>query len=117
MKRIATLFSVAFTVAALCALFLTSCNKFYGLYFGPFLFSVENDEVIITSYRGLNPDVVVPETILGMPVVAIDELAFYNNSIVRSITIPDSVTFIGQYAFLNCSSLTGIHIPEGVKTI
>ncbi|MDD4020105.1 MAG: leucine-rich repeat domain-containing protein, partial [Kiritimatiellae bacterium] len=34
-----------------------------------------------------------------------------------SITIPDSVTSIGDYAFSNCKSLTSVTIPQHVKKI
>ena len=37
-----------------------------------------------------------------------------NNS---EIEIPESVTFIGERAFANCSQVRKIFIPEGVKTI
>ena len=36
---------------------------------------------------------------------------------VISITIPESVTSIGEYAFSNCSSITSITIPESVTSI
>ena len=34
-----------------------------------------------------------------------------------SVTIPEGVTKIGDYAFQYCSSLTSVTIPEGVTTI
>jgi len=34
-----------------------------------------------------------------------------------SITIPNSVTRIGEEAFCDCSALTSVTIPEGVTSI
>ncbi len=43
--------------------------------------------------------------------------AFFNCSSLTSIEIPNSVTSIGNYAFYNCSSLTSIDIPNSVTSI
>ena len=43
--------------------------------------------------------------------------AFYNCSMLTSITLPDDLTSIGERAFCGCTGLTEITIPEGVTSI
>ena len=47
----------------------------------------------------------------------ISNLTFYNCSSLTNITIPDSVTNIGETVFWNCISLTSINIPDSVTSI
>jgi hypothetical protein len=42
---------------------------------------------------------------------------FFNCNKLTSVTIPNSVTNIGSYAFSSCSSLTNITIPDSVTGI
>ncbi len=64
-----------------------------------------------------NNDIVIPETHEEKPVTAIGDQAFYKNSTITSIIIPDSVTLIGKYAFYGCSGLTSVTIGSGVTLI
>ena len=50
-------------------------------------------------------------------VTTIGQNAFMYCSGITSVTIPDSVTSIGNQAFLGCSGLTSITIPNSVTTI
>ena len=50
-------------------------------------------------------------------VTSIGNYAFMNCSELSSITIPNSVTSIGDYAFSGCSGLTSITIPHSVTSI
>ena len=71
----------------------------------------------IVKSKGTCPDVdvVIPGTHEGLPVVAIGDYARLN---AYSITIPDSVTSIGSYAFADLSSrLLSITIGKNVSSI
>ena len=61
-------------------------------------------------------DIVIPDTYRGLPVTAICEFAFFD-TIAKNISIPDSVTSIGDLAFSGCTSLTSITIPDSVTSI
>lgn len=48
---------------------------------------------------------------------SIDKEAFLDCTNLISVTLPDSITSIGEAAFKNCTSLTDIIIPDGVTGI
>ena len=58
-------------------------------------------------------------TFIPQSVTSIGEYAFYNCSgLSGSLDIPNSVTYIGEYAFYNCSGLSGsLNIPSSVTCI
>ena len=70
----------------------------------------------ITGYNESDTVVVIPSKINGVTVGTIGHGAF-ERSAVTSVTIPDSVTFIGEAAFAYCSNLTNISIPNSVTSI
>lgn len=81
-----------------------------------FEFILNNTAVIVTRYNGTAADVTIPSRYKGKPVTMIDHAAFFN-SVVTSVTIPDSVTSIDDNAFGFCSQLTNISIPNSVTSI
>lgn len=50
-------------------------------------------------------------------IVTIDYRAFYNCSALKSITLPETVTSIGNEAFYGCTSLERINLPNSIKSI
>jgi hypothetical protein len=107
----------------------------------------DNTGVVITKYIGNVATVKIPAKIQGMPVREIGKTAFYSNSIITSVVIPEgvivindannpyeggafsrceklvnvnfpsSLTKIGGFAFGGCPALRSIAIPEGVTEI
>ncbi|MBR2930068.1 MAG: leucine-rich repeat domain-containing protein [Clostridia bacterium] len=64
----------------------------------------------VDGYNGTDEVVVIPSSYAGRAVVAISSVAFRNNSVVKSVIVPDSVTAIGQGAFLG-TQLEEIKLP------
>ena len=73
-----------------------------------FNYTVTNQTVTITGYTGTNGVVAIPSTINGLPVTSIGDNAFGNSGL-TNITIPNSVTSIGDEAFIECKSLTRVY--------
>lgn len=101
---------------------VTELKKLWG-------FKKNEEGITITSYKGIDTEVVIPERIGKDTVTEIGEYAFASyksglskqlietRSKITSVKIPDSVTRIGAFAFLRCSSLKSITIPDSVTTI
>lgn len=75
------------------------------------LITVENGN-ITTASTELDGDLFIPNK-----VKAISENAFYNCSLLTSVSIPDSVEEISSNAFRGCSSLKTAIIPKTIKSI
>ena len=70
----------------------------------------------LTDYGKKCKEIVIPKAIDGVKITSIGKEAFYWSSL-TSVTIPDSVTSIGEWAFYGCSGLTSVTIPDSVTTI
>jgi hypothetical protein len=73
--------------------------------------------ITITGYTGPGGDVLIPDTIDGLPVTSIGWRTFSCCTGLTSVTIGNSVTSIGGGGFWGCTSLTSIVIPDSVTSI
>ena len=78
---------------------------------------LDDGSIEITNYAGIGGDVVIPETINGKKVTRIGSKAFYENSKIKNVTIPENVTFIDYKAFSNCYSLDSVNLPSTIEYI
>ena len=78
-------------------------------------YTISGDEVTITGYSGFATEISIPATIESKPVIAIEQLAFRDCRTLSSITIPSSVTSIGNDAFSACYSLKSITFGAGSR--
>ena len=71
----------------------------------------------IEKYIGNDTDVVIPEEIDGKKVRKIGYGAFMNCTQITNVVIPDTVDTIGRYAFLGCTALESVSLPSGITSI
>lgn len=82
-----------------------------------FKYEQYGETITITGYNGSDTELVIPSEIDGKTVTRIKQFAFYDCTVLTSVTIPNSVTEIGGGAFGRCTGLTNITIPDSVTEI
>lgn len=80
-----------------------------------FELSEDGTFIALTKYKGNAKNLVIPETIQGVPVEVID--GFCGNENIKSVVIPSSAKVISSDAFSSCASLEKVTLPEGLLFI
>ena len=83
-------------------------------------FTSNNDGTCYVSGLGncSDTDLVIPTSSPdGDRVVGIQKQAFWHNSRLTSVTIPEGIVTIGESAFEHCTNITSVALPDGLTTI
>lgn len=129
MKKIFTLFTVvavllSFFPTTVFAVWVSHIDEGVEVFYGENVFPVENievgdglyalkqgNEVKLYEYEGPGGDIVIPDGITAI------SGSTFGGSNITSVIIPDSVTKIGDRAFIQCPNLTSVTMPDSVTEI
>ena len=75
-----------------------------------------SDHIAISGLKSEKNELVIPETIDGLPVTKIQMYSFQYLS-VKSITFPDSITEIDSYSFSDCPNITEVTLPADIERL
>lgn len=96
--------------SGLSAIIVDSANPYYSVVDG--ILYNKNKTTLIACPTGKQGAVTVPAS-----VTSIGNFAFSGCRKLTSVAIPNSVTSIGLYAFMSCSSLSSVTIPNSITSI
>ncbi len=99
-------------------------SSYYEVTYDSITYEVYDEYAIVTesnSLTGVFTGLSIASYVDGVPVMGIGSKAFYMNTAITSITIPDTVILIDGFlfggAFCACTNLKEITIPESVNEI
>lgn len=79
--------------------------------------NTNEDGYEIAGYNGDETEIYIPSTYKGLPIVSINERAFYGNTTLKKVVIPESIKYIRNGAFYQVPTLSSIAIPSTVEII
>lgn len=86
--------------------------------FDDFIFNIRKDDIIeVYEYQGKEPRVKIPHICDGVDVIRVGTGAFWRNSRLEEIQMPNSIVHIGKEAFYICTKLRLVSLPLGLKYI
>lgn len=69
------------------------------------------------AYETTASDITLPSEVNGRDIVGIADNTFKRNSSIKTVTVPATYKYIGEYAFYDCDALTSISLPATLESI
>ncbi len=105
--------AIIFSLLLICFVFVGAIIKETILYSDrEYKYNINSNGLVIEGYSGNSTDLIIPDTYRGHTVTEINRDAFIGCSNLTSIVIPNTVTHIGNGAFYECRNLTCITLPN-----
>lgn len=76
----------------------------------------DNQTAVLTKYTGMDTSLEIPREIDGYTITEIGRICFYQRHELKSVTIPDTVKKIDEYAFYQ-TGIQSVVIPDSVTEI
>ena len=77
----------------------------------------KSDEAVVVGSKSSASTLIIPDSVDGHPVTEIASRAFFYNTNLTTVSLPESVKIIGSEAFSECENLTSITISANVTSI
>ena len=115
MKYLKRLIIITLVFSILTAFFCFRASAMV-IYDGDFGYEVNTSkqEARLVRYNGNSEIVRLPEYYQSYPVTEIDRNAFSGNRRIKELVFSSTNTTVEEYAFMNCTSLETVTIPENV---
>ena len=86
---------------------------------GDFLYKLNGGKtgIIVMGIESHPDSLEIPAVIAGLPVTAIGEGAFQNNTWLREVRLPETVTTLHEFAFDGCDHLENLNLPDCLRRI
>lgn len=102
-------------------------NFFYERYEenGIYYLTISENKVEVTyenkNYNSYSGDIVIPSTITVDNIIynveSLGDSVFYNCKGLKSVILPESISYIGNNSFGACSTLNSITLPKGISVV
>ena len=104
---------ILFAIFTACFGFRASALVIFDGDFG-YEVNATKHEARLVRYNGNDETVQIPEFYRDYPVTSIDRNAFSGNKAIKELVFSGTNTAVEEYAFMNCTALETVYIPENV---